>query len=259
LGYEVDAISYGRTSPVVVAIYFSVTRTSFGVAGTAVATESATGDQPADIFVTTSGTIGTNAQVYDGNGSSAPSLGLIEPIGAFPAEDNLDALDMRISPVVIPPLGPSVFWSVDPATAVTYGGGATAADIFWAPALPGYSGMPVLYAPFFSLGLMPGDDIDAMVYVENGTGVADPGDTVFFSLTPGSPTLAALGYAPGTGGADVFTTSPGAPLPTLFAPAAALGLLATDDIDALDIVPEASHLMLLGLTALGWTIRRRRA
>lgn len=276
-GVEVDAMSYGRTgsiSPLDVEVYFSVTRGSVGLPGTGVAGESLFGDHSGDIFVST--LTGSNIQFRDGNGvminpltpgAPSPGLGLFEPIPAFPPGDDVDALDLRLAPVPVPGLGPSIFWSVDPATAggvgVYVGLGATAADVFWSPALVGYSGVPTVYAPAALLGLLPGDDIDALVWFEDDVGgMGSPGptpdDVAIFSLTPGSPTLAALGYLPGTGGADLFITKPGGAV-SVFAPAGALGLLPDDDINALDVVPEPNVLALIGLGAIASTLRRRRA
>src|SRR5262249_51654905 len=82
-----------------------------------------------------------------------------------------------------------------------------------------YGGPSVVVAAS-SLDLGAGDVVDALAY-----------DTVthqvVFSLAPGSPTLAAIGARP----ADLLA----APGPTLMISAAALGLLPTDDVDALDI------------------------
>jgi hypothetical protein len=54
-----------------------------------------------------------------------------------------------------------------------------------------------------------------------------PDRPVFFSLAPGSPSLATLGASP----ADVLVSIGG--VPSIYAPAAALGLTASDDVDAL--------------------------
>jgi hypothetical protein len=110
---------------------------------------------------------------------------------------------------------------------------------------------------------MFGDDIDGMVWFEDDTGGVptpgpSPGDLMIFSLTPGSPTLAQLGYVPGTGGADLFFVRPGGAV-GLFAPAGALGLLPTDDIDGLDVVPEPGVLALFCLCTLSMMLRRRRS
>jgi hypothetical protein len=275
-GIEVDAISYGRTGAPVMEIFFSVAPGAIGVPGTAVSGEGTgfsgvpltVADEGTDVFYST-GT-GFNLQVWDGNGvvafpptpgSPSPPLGLIEPPapGAPGVFDNVDGLDMRLGPVVLPMLGPSIFWSVDVATAVGappyVGLGATAADIFWSPAIPGYSAAPVMYAPAAMIGLLLGDNIDALVYFEDGIGGPSPGDIILFSLAPGSPTLAALG---GASPADILVTSPGMLAPGFYLPAGALGLTPMDNIDALDIIPEPGGVTLAILASAGFLLGRRR-
>lgn len=259
-GLEVDAISYYKQGPPIPEIYFSVTRGAVGLAGTAVNNEAMFSDQPADVFFTTLNF--TNTLAWDGDGiptplnPPAPPLGLIEPW--TPAGDNLDALDLNSNPVFAPQFGTApIFWSVDAATVaggVGPYGGMSAADVFMAPAVPGYSMMPGIYAPAGMLGLNPADDIDAMVWLEDGVPGPSAGDFMLFSLVPNSPTLVALGATPG----DILITAPNMGPPGIFAPAQALGLQPGDDLDALDIVPEAGELVLLGLAALGWLFLRRR-
>lgn len=86
-----------------------------------------------------------------------------------------------------------------------------------------------LYANPSDLNLVADDDIDALiVFDEDLDGQFGGIDTVYFSLTPDSPTLAALGLGPG----DVLFAEPGAF--GLFADAAVFGLLAIDNMDAMD-------------------------
>lgn len=190
-------------------------------------------------------------------GAPSPPLGLLEP--PFGIDDNVDGLDMRLGPVVLPALGPSIFWSVDMATAGAVppyvGLGATAADIFWSPPIAGYSIAPVIYAPAAMIGLLLGDDIDALVYFEDGLGGPSPGDIILFSLAPGSPTLAALG---GASPADILVTSPFMPAPGLFLLSGALGLTPVDNLDALDVIPEPDCVIFATLAGLGFVLRRRR-
>jgi len=253
-GYEVNAISYGHVLPLgPLTYFFSVSRGSVGLPGSAVAHEAAFSDQAADIYVSTGA--GTNFQFRDGNGAIAnpltpgapsPPLGLLEPT-TLPG-DNVDGLDLRV-------IGPMVYWSVDAATALVYGAGYTAADIFMAPAVPGYSAAPgVPYASAATLGLLAGDDIDAMVYFEDGIAGASPGDLILFSLAQGSPTLG-LGFT----AADILSTSPGAAAPVLHLSALQLGLLPGDDeLDALDVIPEPASWLMLGTALFGCSLWRRR-
>lgn len=249
---DVDAISFAKTGPIVPEFYFSVNRGSAGTPGTAVAGESAFGDQAADIFVSTGA--GFNFQFRDGNGivanpltpgAPSPPLGLAEP-GPVPG-DNVDALDLGV-------VGPLIYWSVNPAT-TGFGPyiGFSAADIFFAPTFGGYAGAPGLYASAVLLGLLAGDNIDALVFYDDGFAGATPGDIVLFSLAPGSPSLA-IG---GASAADILITSPGA-TPGIFLPAGAIGLLPTDDLDALDVIPEPGSCLLFGVALVGLAVRRRR-
>ena len=159
---EVDAFSYAHPHFVPSGANFSVSPFSAGAAGSAVAIEAASGDEPADIYF--SGFMGTNIQTFDGDGSTAPPLGLPEP-----AASNLDGLDMTIAP----PVG-SIYWSVDP---VTIGGvppyaAAAPSDIFVAPTAPGFAGAPIVWAPAPALGLVVADDVNALFLMESGDGIA---------------------------------------------------------------------------------------
>jgi hypothetical protein len=72
-----------------------------------------------------------------------------------------------------------------------------------------------------------GDDVDALIEAPG------PISRVFFSLTPDSPTLAALGAGP----ADILMSSPGG-TPTIYARAADLGLRPRDDMDGLCLMED---------------------
>ena len=114
------------------------------------------------------------------------------------------------------------------------------ANIFFSP-LPGQS-EPNVFASATALGLLPDDDIDALVLFDPAgpgvRGVFDAMDIVLFSLDPNSPSLNTIASASLPGGAaDVFVKRYGQPI-ELFAPAALLGLGdPNDNIDALDIIP----------------------
>jgi hypothetical protein len=146
-----------------------------------------------------------------------------------------------------------------------------------------FGGGAAIFAPGHTMGLVMGDEIDALVVsditrsnspppvhtVIAPNGFLDPGfDSALFSLSPGSPTLGLGGYLPG----DVFITAFGGGF-SLYASAGSLGLLPGDNIDALDIrigelppgigqflgtTPEPSTFVLAAL-ALVFMPRRRRA
>jgi hypothetical protein len=251
----VDAISYGR--PLAIAgsseIQFSVSPASVGIPLNDVFLEAMAGEAAADIY--TSSGDGSNAILFDGDGMSfppiaAPPLGLLEaPAGI----DNVNALDMRS----VSPTG-SIYFSVDPFTAAAYGGPpfGSAAHVYVAKAADAYDAAfppPVIYASEADLGLAPFDDVDALTVFDDGDGLFGPADIIRFSLTPVSPSLGI-----GVGPATIFEVAGFGAIPAIATPAAALGLLATDDLDAID-APEPSLLLLLGSGGFGvWFLHRRR-
>lgn len=90
----------------------------------------------------------------------------------------------------------------------------------------------LLYVEPAVLGLLPTDDIDALIVFEDGLpGFASGADQILFSLAPGSPTLLG-GFSPG----DVFS-SEGFGLFELYSAADRLGLAFTDNLNMLDYVP----------------------
>lgn len=107
-------------------------------------------------------------------------------------------------------------------------GGATPATIFFSP--PGAG--PFVFSGPGPLGLVAGDDIDALVmWDRNVLGVRNPGvDLVLFSLAPGSPSLGA--FSP----ADIFVSNFTGVF-CRFTPANQLGLRAVDNVDGLDVIP----------------------
>ncbi len=101
-----------------------------------------------------------------------------------------------------------------------------------------------LYAQYSQLGLVQGDDIDALIVFDlNEDGLFNLSDQVIFSLAPGSPSLYTILGASLVGpAADVYTVSPGLS-PSLFAAALDLGLgAASDNLTALDTTYCASPL-----------------
>lgn len=215
-GDVINSFSWGKDAVVAGAlIRFSVDAGTIGVPGGPpdVFSEAATGDAKADIF--SGGTLAfpaLNSRLVDGNGLPAaapPALGLAEPADELSALATCDPTAMLGSATAYFTLAPG-----SPSLGLL---GATAADILKYP--PG--GPLAIHFPAAALVLMPGDVIDALAY---GGG---PPATVLYSLAPGSPTLIALGFKP----SDILTTTF---LPAIAVPHAALGLLATDNIDALD-------------------------
>jgi hypothetical protein len=140
--------------------------------------------------------------------------------------DNVASLEMRVP---MGGLGTSLY-SLGMAGAIP--APYTAADII-SPVLP--FGVP--WAPAGALGLMMGDDIDALIVQDLAPGpVYMPGfDLVAFSLTPGSPTLGAIGATPG----DLLLAMPGGVFPIVFIPAMAFGLGPMDNLDAIDVMPRS--------------------
>jgi hypothetical protein len=94
-----------------------------------------------------------------------------------------------------------------------------------------------LYLPAGALGLVPGDNMDALdASVRPAAGTFPPpapGERFYFSLAPGSPTLALI---PATAG-DIlyYDIGSGAALPTIWSRRDLHGLDADDNLDALDI------------------------
>jgi len=154
-------------------------------------------------------------------------------------EDNLDALELSdagdpqwgvdANKDGVPDGGKFVFFSLTKHSTSVGAGLAGPADIL---VTPGGAHAFFVYATPASMGLMPDDDIDALILSDILTrGRMDVGaDEALVSLAPGSPTLAANGMSP----ADVIYTKFDGMFRT-FVRSSQLGLLATDNVDALDI------------------------
>lgn len=113
------------------------------------------------------------------------------------------------------------------------------ANIFFHPDPSDPVLMPSVFATFQQLGLVPQDDINAMIVIDaDNNGQFDGNDQVIYSLTAESPSLEFIpGTDPLTGRADLFSSSPGMGA-RLYASAADLGLGAmSDNIDALMFLP----------------------
>ncbi len=126
------------------------------------------------------------------------------------------------------------FWrfSVDtntpgmPGTAVNAEFPDNTADIFWADGMMG--GMNFLCLWDWNLGLDCKDDLDALDDREPQPDM----EWVFFSLTPGSPTLLAIGATPD----DILGVIPRTGMaPVVVVPAWQIGLTGEDNLDALTV------------------------
>jgi len=284
---EIDALSYGADAFTWkhVVWYFSVDRTASGLAavpGPSVTTEGSLGarEASADVFKAPGvlsfiqpGVPGTNVGVFDGDGLVGatgfvyPGVGLnAEP---NPGGDNLDALDFGDKGTPGPRY--PIYFSVDLATANA--NGVQPGDVL----VTGSAGAPpALYAPAAQLGLDAAgagtDDLDALVLIDDGDGVFSPNDFLLYSVTPGS---AIVGTADGLWGVPItpgdillpWFTAGGVPgVPMILIPAEALGLattragyLSSDNLDALDVIPEPASLVLLAAGGLALLTSKRRS
>ena len=196
-------------------IRFSVDALSTGAAG-AVLLQAGAGEAQADIFY--GGTFAlpllANTLAADGDGLPAaapPALGLVEASGGPPPFDDLSVLS-SCRPF---PLGHLLFYTLAPGSPGLTPLGAGPADI-----LVGFMGAVSLYIPAATLGLLPGDVIDALAFRFMPTPLA------IFSLAPGSPSLALIG----AGAGDLLGSGP-----VVVIAGAALGLAPADNLDAVDI------------------------
>lgn len=118
------------------------------------------------------------------------------------------------------------------------------ADILYHPD-PRQTGIPPQqFADAATLGLLPNDEVDALVALDHDdNGLFNSGDLLFLSLAPGSPSLTGATAIPNispNGAADILAVrfvDPTTVVIEVFASAAELGLLgASDNVDALEIV-----------------------
>lgn len=249
-GDVIDALSFFDDSNFIfgATVYFSVDRASVGVPSFAPEVASEVGLVPpatqpeaaSDLFVTNDpvcAPFGFNHQILDGNGAPlAPpicyggyGLGLTEmlPSPPPPYNDNISAFDWSypgryyFSCIVfsLAPGSPSLTPGGNPSLP----SGAEPGDILYS-----CFGVPNpflgIYVPSASLGLVSGgpgcappacDDIDALSL----------GSGLYFSISPASPSVPA--FSP----ADVLTWGPSVAIS-----AAGLGLLPSDNVNALEMV-----------------------
>ncbi|MGB1108753.1 MAG: hypothetical protein ACPG4N_00260 [Gammaproteobacteria bacterium] len=207
---------------------FSVSTGTVGMVGTAVNDEVLAGGAAADLFVIEK-SAGSPYKVLD-----ALDIGLA-------SGDNLDAID------VFDPIEPQLtvfstelYFTVDSTAGATSTGNIYLSDL---------AGNVTLFKSASTLGLTSGDVIDALVLDASN-------DLAMFSLAAGSSSLG------GSSAADIFMTDFSGSFWTEITHAD-LGLLSTDDVDALETnaIPEPNGMtLLLGglmLTGLGLSQHRR--
>ncbi len=153
------------------------------------------------------------------------SFGLDTFLGGEPVFVSVDAASVGAAGAVL------VEAAAGEAQADVYAVGGVGAPAINALAVDG-DGLPAAGPPASGLVEAPAgppvDELAAMAACDAGTGPLFAGGPLFFTLAPGSPTLAALAAGP----ADVLAAPVGGP-PAIFAPAFALGLGPGDVIDAL--------------------------
>ena len=295
IGY-IDALStyhgYASAALDLLDLRFSVDRISSGLAGTAVSVQAGLHQQPGDIFQGTgqyanpfwyalppnAGYAGVLPSAGGGGGNllvvdeSALTLtagmgpgnligpGVLAPPPIGGSHDNLDAADGVLHDT-----------TGDGKTDIVTTFSLNPDDAAWmqasvGPAIPPYSAADVwvvtplgssnairLFLAGASFGLdrqgANTDDIDALLIVQDPANLNIRG---LFSLSPGSASLAAIGASP----ADVFLTDFVSSFAT-YAYATDLGLLPTDNVDAL-LVPEPATMALLALGGLALIYRKRR-
>jgi hypothetical protein len=196
--------------------HYSVDRATVGTLSSVINTESTGNGAAGDIF----------RIVIDGGSNVAigPTLLVDATVNGLSTitpgpQSDIDAINT-------PGLG--VWFSVNAVTATRLTGAGlacTSGDILY-QATPGPSApLPVVWATRAQLGLVVGDDIDAlMMSGAGGTGL-NPGTIVYISLAPTSPSAGALGTA------TAIQVYPGPP--AVVFNATSLGLLAGDNINAM--------------------------
>lgn len=265
-GDELDGLSGSRsdvsTTTQPFALLFSVDRATAGavppdpiVVGMGypynVQQQAALGQAAGDLFMTTGlfnrngpilplRALGNNTQVINQGDAGGIDFQLDPDISPDdPATPPIDELD---GVAYFPPFsfrsGPTFLYFSASNTSPSLGflpvapGGNSGASVFY-DGNPLLAGGEVLYAFGNQMGLMPGDDIDAIiVFDRDNDGAFVPGvDQIIFSLSRNSPTVVNLGFS----AADLFTWN-GLGSRTVYAQAADLGLLHNDDVDALDLL-----------------------
>jgi hypothetical protein len=179
----------------------------------------------------------------------------LTPAIPIPPADDLDAFDY-FDPAFPPPLG--VFFSLAPGSPSLLTIPATPGDILWSP----LGGGPVFIAGLLGAGPatavalgIPGANLDALNVVAAGPGMIAAGPVGASPCGPAAGThLAEFSIAAGGAfapGAVLVRAAPG--VAAVKVPPPGLGLLAADDLDALEAVmipPKAPSLGLPGLALM---------
>ncbi len=140
---------------------------------------------------------------------------------------------------------PAFFYSVAPGSpSLLTLPGNSPADVFVHPN-PFAAGIsPQRYVAATDIGLQSADDIDALVVLDHDDNRQfNPGDVIFLSLAPGSPSLGGVSPIPNissNGAADILSArfiDPVTVVLEVFAPSANLGLIGdSDNVNAMEIV-----------------------
>jgi len=236
-GDDIDGVSFGN-EPVYTggdySVDFSVDRSALGVAGTGVNSEvsAVTGPEASpDVFMSfmPAGAppwfAGTNAQTWDGNGSTAPLLQLVDVAYNVLRNDDLDALEgpPRIADADLDGARDrTVYFSLSVGSPTLAAIGAGPGDILACPP-PGCI-LPTVFMPAGAIGLQPDEELEDFC-LHDAAGLVD------FTLPPGSPTLAMVGADPGS----ILRNGLMMPMVLFLGPASGLvGGIGGDNMNALD-------------------------
>lgn len=242
---NIDGLSANTLTPETIVYYlvFSGSRVSVGAGGTLFNAEAAnvqaasdlwrtliTGASPAaamaacaPVAIAPPHFMHRNQTAFNLIQTAAPGVAVAAPL------DNIDAVELDVLDFTGDNVHDvDVYFSLDPASPNLVTSGA---DIYFSPA--GAGGFAVFSVPA-QIGLVGGDNLDSLVMWDRGAlGAANAGvDFALFSLSPGSPTLVAMGASP----ADIFVTNFAGGF-CQFAAAGSLGLIAADNVDGLDVQP----------------------
>lgn len=242
---NLDALSTNTLTPAGLSysLVFSADRASVGQAATPFAAEAANNQAASDLWRTllTGGSptaamaacapVAVPAPHFLHRNQTEFNLGRTAAAGTAvaPPQDDVDAVELDVLDIDGDFLHDfDAYFSLDAASPSL---GGSPADVLFSAAGSLAFG---LFAPSGQLGLLFNDNLDALVMWDRGVlGVANPNvDVALFSLAPGSPTLAGLGLSP----AAIFVTDFNGTF-CLFTPANQLGLLGTDNVDGLDVMP----------------------